>query len=90
MMMVIHRKLTKKNELFARKMKIKERPNHRLYIETLRSMGSEARLLKSFELSELTKELFLHGLRKRFAELSNDEIKRIYLERLDKCHNRNY
>lgn len=53
-------------------------------------MTPEDRLLKSFELSEFSKELFLHGLRKRFPDLSDEKIKKLYLERLDKCHNRNY
>jgi len=71
-------------------MNIKERPNHKLYIQALRRMSPEARLLKSFELSQFTRELFIHGLRKRFPHLTEDELKKIYLERLDKCHNRNY
>jgi len=71
-------------------MDIKERPNRKLYIQTLRHMSAEQRLLKSFELSEFSKGLFLHGLHSRFPELSEAAIKRIYLERLDKCHNRNY
>lgn len=69
---------------------MKERPNHRLYIETLRSMSPEARLLKAFELTEFARELFMHGLRKRFPDKSDQKIKQIYLERLEKCHNRNY
>jgi len=69
---------------------MKKQADHKLYIETLRRIGSEARLQKAFELSEFTRELFFHGLRKRFPELSDNDIKRIYLERLDKCHNRNY
>ena len=71
-------------------MNIKDRPNHKIYIQTLRGMSPEERLSKSFELSEFSKELFLHGLRKRFPELSESSIKKMYLERLDKCHNRNY
>jgi len=71
-------------------MDIKERPNHKLYTQTLRRMSAEQRLLKSFELSEFSKGLFLHGLHRRFPQLSEASIKRIYLERLDKCHNRNY
>lgn len=71
-------------------MDTKERPNRKLYIQTLRRMSAEQRLLKSFELSEFSRELFLHGLHKRFPHLSDVEIKRIYLERLEKCHNRNY
>jgi len=68
----------------------KARPNHRLYIEVLRRMTPEQRLLKAFELSALGKKLFLHGLRERYPHLGEEEIRRIYLERLSKCHNRNY
>lgn len=71
-------------------MNIKNRPNHRLYIQALRRMSPEQRLLKAFELSQFSRELFLHGLRKRFPDLTDDETKKIYLERLNKCHNRNY
>lgn len=71
-------------------MNIKKRPNHKLYIQALRRMPPETRLAKSFELSQFSKDLFLHGLRKRFPNLSDHEIKKIYLERLEKCHNRNY
>ena len=69
---------------------IKNRPDHRIYIQVLRRMTSEQRLMKCFELSQLCRELFLHGLHKRFPDLSDDTIKKIYLKRLDKCHNRNY
>ncbi len=68
----------------------KERLNHREYIQILRQMTPEERLLKAFELSEFGKKLFIHGLRKRFPDLSEDEFRKILLERLDKCHNRNY
>jgi len=71
-------------------MNIKKHPNHKLYIEALRRMSPEQRLLKAFELSQFSRDLFLHGLRKRFPDLSEAEIKKIYLERLNKCHNRNY
>ena len=70
--------------------KIKPDPNHALYIETLMRMTPEQRLLKAFELSEMAKELFLCGLKKSFPEKSDAEIKLLYLERLEKCHNRNY
>jgi len=71
-------------------MDIKDRPNHLMYIQTLRHMSAEERLLKSFELTAFSEELFLHGLRRRFPDLSEDEIKGIYIKRLDKYHNRNY
>ena len=71
-------------------MNIKNRPNHKIYIQVLRQMSSGARLLKAFELSEFSMQLFIHGLHKRFPNLSDEEFKKILLERLNKCHNRNY
>jgi len=71
-------------------MNIKKNPNHRMYLQVLRQMSPEQKLLKTFELTEFTRELFLHGLRNRFPASSAEDLKRIFLERLDKCHNRNY
>jgi hypothetical protein len=71
-------------------MDIKKRKNHKIYIQILRQMAPEKRLLKAFELSELTKNLFIQGLHKRFANLSDKEFEEILLRRLDKCHNSNY
>ena len=71
-------------------MNIKQQPNHSLYIQVLRRMTSEARLMKAFELSSLSKQLFLHGLRRRFPDLAEKELHELYLKRLLKCHNRNY
>ena len=71
-------------------MQIKQYPNHKIYLQTLKNMTPEQRLQKAFELSSLTKDLFLHGLRKRFSDKTEEEIKAIYLERIEKCHNRNY
>jgi 23S rRNA A2030 N6-methylase RlmJ len=68
----------------------KPRPNHREYIQVLRRMTPEQRLAKAFELSELTKRLFREGMRKQFPELSEEDFHQLYLERLAKCHNRNY
>lgn len=71
-------------------MEIKPHPNHNLYLRSLRQMTPEQRLTKAFELSTLTKELFLQGLQKRFPDKGKTEIKEIYLQRLSKCYNRNY
>ena len=71
-------------------MNIKQRSNHKIYIQTLRQMSPEQRLLKAFELSEFTKQLFISGLHKRFPNLSEEEFRKLLRERLDKCHNRNY
>lgn len=65
-------------------------PDHKEYIKMLRNMSPEDRLRKSFELTELTKNLFLAGLKNRFPDLSDKEIKKIYLKRINKCHNLNY
>jgi hypothetical protein len=46
----------------------KPRPNHRLYIETLRKMTPGKRLLKAFELPSFSNRLFVHGLRKKHAD----------------------
>ena len=69
---------------------IKAHPNHQIYLQMLAKMTPEQRLMKAFQLSAMAKELFLSGLRKRFPEKSEDEIKKIYLERIEKCYNRNY
>lgn len=71
-------------------MDIKPRPNHRLYLQVLRRMTPEQRLKKAMELSALVKRLFRQGLRQRFPHLSPEEFHKLYLERLAKCHNRNY
>ena len=71
-------------------MNYKTSPNHRQYLLTLAKMGAEQRLIKALELSSITKELFINGLRKRFPDKIENEIKEIYLQRIAKCHNRNY
>ncbi len=53
-------------------------------------MTPEQRLAKAMELSALGKRLFLHGLRRRFPEANERQIHAIYLERIMRCHNRNY
>jgi hypothetical protein len=66
----------------------KPQPNHRVYLEALRRLTAEQRLIKAFELTEMSRALFRVGLRQRFPKASDDELRRIYLERLDLCHNR--
>lgn len=68
----------------------KKRPNDRIYLEALRRMTPEQKLRKVFELTEMSRQLFRQGLRERFPELSEEELHRLYLERLAKCHNRNW
>jgi hypothetical protein len=42
-------------------------------------MGAEKRLLKAFELSAVTKQFFYSGLKKRFPDKTEKEIKELYL-----------
>jgi hypothetical protein len=71
-------------------MDIKPRPNHDRYIAARRNMTPEQRLTKALGLSKMTKDLFLVGLHRRFSAKSESEIMEIYLDRIAKCHNRNY
>ena len=66
----------------------KLRPNHQLYLEALRRLTPEQRLLKAFELTELSRELLRAGIWQRFPEAGEAQLQRIYLERLEECHNR--
>jgi hypothetical protein len=68
----------------------KPRPNHRRYLEILRSMTPEQKLRKVFDLSEFSRALFTEGLRQRFPDATEEEFRRILFDRLAKCHNRNY
>ena len=54
-------------------------PDHREYIKMMRRLSPQERLKKSFELTEFTKNLFLAGLKDRFPDLTNKEIKKYTL-----------
>ena len=69
---------------------MKKSPDHKEYVRMMRKISPEDRLKKSFELTKLTRSLFLAGLKNRFPELPDREIKKIYLKRISKCHNLNY
>lgn len=71
-------------------MDVKQSPNHKQYLTALSKMSAEQRLGKAVDLSALTKELFMTGLRRRFPDKTVSEIKEIYLQRIAKCYNRNY
>ena len=71
-------------------MNLKPRPNHRAYLEILRLMTPAQKLRTAFELSELSRSLFLDGLRSLFPDATKDELHQIFLKRIEKCHNRNY
>ena len=68
----------------------KPRPNHKPYLQSRQRLTPAQRLMKAYELSAFSKQLFIDGLRKRFPDLPHDEFHRLLLDRLAKCHNRNY
>lgn len=68
----------------------KLRPHHELYLRILRGMTPEQRLAKAFELGEMGRELLRAGLRLRYPERSDDQIRAMELEEIARCHNRNY
>ncbi len=68
----------------------KKQLNRTLYLDALRRMAPGERLAKAIALSELGKELFLHGLRRRFPDADEQQIQTEYLKRIARCHNRNY
>lgn len=73
-----------------RPVELKPKPNRALYLQTLRRMTPAQRLAKAMELSDLGKRLLLHALRRRYPEADDRRIHTLYLERLARCHNRNY
>lgn len=68
----------------------KPRPNHEETIRVLRRMTPEQRMNKALELTESARDLFRQGLRARFPNLDEPSLHRLFLERIGKCHNRNY
>ena len=64
----------KSESLIILKMNIKKHLNHKIYIKILRNMSPQKRLLKAFELSDFSKKLFIHGLKNRFPDLSDEEL----------------
>ena len=71
-------------------MELKQRANRAKYIAVLRGMTPAQRLAKAMELTELGKRLLLHGLRRRFPDADEKQIRALYLDRTPRCHNRNY
>jgi hypothetical protein len=78
----------KKNDIV--KAMNKKQKAHAVYIQALKKIGPEKRLLKAFELSELTRRLFVVGLRKKYPALPESEFNKILYEKIDQCRNQNY
>ncbi len=69
-----------------------EEPRHirKMRIEIYRKMTPAQRLEIAFDLTEFGRALLKAGLRKLHPEFSEEELHKLYLERLDKAHNREY
>ena len=67
---------------------MKKRPNHHVYIGALRAMSGEDRLRKALELSALARELLMTGLRRRYPEMPENELRQLFLRRLQKSWDR--
>lgn len=59
----------------------KPQTNHQQYLQALHNLGPAGRFQKMLDLNQTSKNLFLHGLRKRFPQKTEDEIHELYLER---------
>jgi hypothetical protein len=69
---------------------IKNQPNRKIYIDIIKQMTAEERLMKTFELSQMVKSLFYESFKKKYAYLDPYTLNQKYLEYLEKCHNKNY
>jgi hypothetical protein len=67
----------------------KDRRFEEIEILALPAMTPQRLLETATHLSETARTLFRQGLRRRFADASEEESHRIYLERMELCHNRN-
>lgn len=68
----------------------KPRPNHQQRLQIIRSMSPREKLQQVFVLNERTLKLIRIGLQRRFPDLDEAAIDRLYLQMRARCHNRIY
>ncbi len=78
------------NPLFYESIPKESREERKIYLETLRMMTPSEKFNKVMELSELSKSLCKQGFRKRFPNKNEEEIHKLFLDWLERCHNSNY
>jgi hypothetical protein len=78
------------NPLFYESIPKESKEERKIYLETLRMMTPSEKFNKVMELSELSKSLCKQGFRKRFPDKNEEEIHKLFLDWLEKCHNLNY
>lgn len=68
----------------------KKQPNHALYLQILRRMTPEEKILKVFDLNNFGRNLLEAGIRNSHPEFTDAEVEAAVRRRLDSCHNQNY
>ena len=68
----------------------KKQPNHALYLQILRRMTPEEKILKVFDLNSTGRELLAAGIRHSHPDITEAEVQAAVRRRLDTCHNQNY
>jgi hypothetical protein len=69
---------------------MKTYPNKQRYYQILKAMSPQDKLMKAFELSDLTNSAFRAGLKNRYPNLTDGELHKLYLEKRLECYNRTY
>jgi hypothetical protein len=78
------------NPLFYESIPKESKEERKIYLETLRMMTPSEKFNKVMELNEMSKSLCKQGFRKRFPDKNEEEIHKLFLDWLEKCHNSNY
>ena len=63
---------------------------HQAYLRILAQIPPGEKMLRAMELSDLGRRMLKDALRSAFPQLDEERLHRLYLERLELCHNRNY
>jgi hypothetical protein len=63
---------------------------HQVYLEALRRMTPQQKLDRIFEMTDNANKMLYDNLKNTFPGLSEKDLKKLYLKRLDLCHNRNW
>ncbi len=58
----------------------------RVWRETVARMSGADKILKSFELTELTRQIMRSGIRSQYPDANEDEVQRMYVDRLLSYH----
>ncbi len=80
----------KEDPLFYESIPKESQEGRKIYLDILRRMTPSEKFNKVMELNELSKSLSKQGFRKRFPNSSEEEIHKLFLDWLERCHNSNY